>query len=246
MSTIANLRNIALCDAALRKTITRPRHQSGVVVMSSPAGYGKSVAAANMSMKHNGIYVECKKAWTAKDLMRNIAKACGIPLPKRSTTTEIQEYICDTLCDIGDIGTQRPLIIDDAHYLVNSDKIDYIKDIHNGCGTYPILLIGEDSLDKNLERNQAMNSRVIEWVRALPANLADVQLLVSLYAPDITISEDLIHHLHSVTKGNVRYIVNNIERISYEAHNTGATTIDLATWGDRRLHTGKYYRDDQQ
>jgi hypothetical protein len=102
-----------------------------------------------------------------------------------------------------------------------------------------ILLIGEEKLPQKLTRYERLHGRVLEWVSAQPAALADAKALTRIYCPGIEVADDLLRELTSKAKGSVRRIAVNLDRIRQEAAALGWTKVDLALWGERQLYTGE-------
>jgi hypothetical protein len=202
-----------------------------MVVLHSPAGWGKSTAAAYARNQLNGYYVECKETWTRRALLKNILVEMGIePI---GVTYEMAEAVCMQLAQSG-----RPLIIDEMDHLVNKSAVEIVRDLHDGSGA-AILLVGEERLPRKLEKWERFHSRVLEWIAAQPADIDDAYHLANLYCGKDLIADDLLERIHSLSDGSARRICVNLQLIKAEAKAVGVETIDLAAWGDKQLYTGK-------
>lgn len=230
--SVAPLTNVSLCNKALIRAKDRPMHLPGFVCFYGPAGWGKSVAASWVRSEHNAYYIQCCESWTKKAFLWNMLKAMGIV--QKKTIWEMVSQICEQLANSG-----RPLIIDELDKLVEKKGVEIVRDIYEGSGFSAILLIGEEKLPQKLQRWERFHSRVLDWVQAQPADFDDCQYLADFYSSNITITEDVLKKLHAASKGSARRIVVNIELVRDIASEIGLTTVDAATWGDRKFHTGE-------
>lgn len=227
----APLANVGLCLGALKGAMTRPIHLPGLVVMYGPSGLGKSTAASVAATQLHAYYVEVKSSWTKKAFYESILKEMGIVPAK--TIYAMEGQVTGQLAASG-----RPLIVDEADYLVSKGSIEVIRDIYEGSNA-AILLIGEENLSSNLERWERIHNRVLEWVPAQYADIDDAKALRAMYCKKVEIADDLLEHVHSVSKGVARRICVNLERVEQGALAAGKRVMDKATWGDRPLSTGE-------
>jgi len=230
VNTVAPLANVSLAVTALERAMNRPAHLPGMVVLYGPSGWGKSTAAAYTANRHRAYYIECKSVWTRKATLLAILHEMGVPAPK--TISDMADAICAHLAT-----TQRPLIIDEMDHLVDKKAVEIIRDIYEGSGA-PILLIGEERLPKKLERWERFHGRILDFIPAQPADQDDAKHLAKLYCSGLTIGDDLVEAIHQASKGSVRRICVNIERVQEEARARGLNTISLADWGKRDFFTG--------
>jgi hypothetical protein len=99
----------------------------------------------------------------------------------------------------------------------------------------PILLIGEEHLDSKIKAWERLHSRVLEWVHAPPANLADAHLLCGVYALKLIFTDDLLIHLIDRTSGSVRRIKQNIQKALRAADNRAPAQVSLDWWMSQSL-----------
>lgn len=227
VNTVAPLANVTVLMAAMRRAIDSPTHER-LLVLHGHAGYGKTTAAGYAANKLRGYRVECCSHWSRKALLAAILYEMGIPAGH-----SIAAMFDQAVEQLGKSG--RPLIIDEADHLVRNSCIELVRDLHDKSGSV-ILLCGEEGLPKKLERWARVHSRVLEFVPAQPADLADVDHLAKLYCPGIDISEGWIKELHKQTGGNTRRVCVNLTRARHEAEHL--TQITLTTWGERGWYTG--------
>lgn len=228
---IAPLTNVALCLGTLRRAIDRPRHLPGITVFYGPSGYGKSTAAAVAVIRCKACYVQARSSWTRKAAHEAICKGLGLRPGK--TISEMLDQIAEELALSG-----RPLVVDEADYLVAKGQIEIIRDIYEASQA-PIMLIGEENLPSNLRRWERFHGRVLDWCPAQPASFEDVKRLCKFYVKDTEIAEDMLQHIYKVADGSVRRVVVNLALVEETARTEGRKTITLSDWGSRTFYTGE-------
>jgi len=236
---IAPLANIALAERAISLALGRGLHQPGLVVMYGPSGYGKSMAAAWVTARNRAYYVQADDYWTKKTMLLDMCKALGISLiggDKRKAITTVYDMAQAVKAQLEQSG--RPLIIDEFDYVVDKNLVEAIRSLYEGSKA-AILIIGEESLPQKLQAWERFHGRILDWFAAEPASLPDAQSLAKLYCPHVTVADDLLQKLVIDTKKSVRRICTNLEKIQEEALSMGWENVDVATWGNRPINTGK-------
>jgi DNA transposition AAA+ family ATPase len=230
--SVAPLTNVALTVAALDRAHRRARGLPGIVVLHGPSGWGKSTAAAYAASQTRAYYVQMQSLWTRRSFLEAVAREMGLALT--ANLPHLAGQIAEQLVLSG-----RPLIIDEADVLAEREGgAGVIKDLYESTlGT--ILLIGEEKLPHKLTRYERLHGRVLDWVGAQPASIADARALVRIYAPGLELADDLLQELVARAKGSVRRIAVNLDRVRVEGKNLGWRQVDLALWGDRVLYTGE-------
>ena len=231
MNGKAPLANVSLCLAAIGKATHRPRHLPGMVVFYGPSGFGKSTAAAVTSTQTGAYYIQAQSSWTRKAFALALLKVMGI-LPAK-TLYEMNEQAALQLVVSG-----KALIIDEADHLVNKGIIEAVRDMYEAA-LAPVMLIGEENLPGNLKRWERIHGRILDFVPAQPASFEDAQALRAMYATQVAIADDLLALAHEASKGSVRRICVNLERIKDVALKEARDTMDAAAWGGRPLFTGE-------
>ncbi len=231
--TVAPLTNVSLTMKALERALGRSRGLPGIVVLHGPSGWGKSTAAAYAAAQTRAYYVAMQSVWTRRAFLEAVAREMGL-VHQGTTLAALAGQVSEQLVMSG-----RPLLIDEADVLAERDGgAGIIKDLYESTlGT--LMLIGEEKLPHKLTRYERLHGRVLEWVGAQPASLADAQALVRIYAPGLVIGEDLLNHLVRLAKGSVRRLAVNLDRIRAEAKSLGWQQVDLALWGARAIYTGE-------
>ncbi|AVO53658.1 AAA family ATPase [Ectopseudomonas mendocina] len=228
---IVPLTNVGLLSAAIERAQQRPAGLPGLVVMYGASGLGKSVAAAHAASLHRAYYVECRDTWSKKAFL--LAILCEMSLTPARTLSEMVDQIAEQLGLSG-----RPLIIDDVQYLLDKALANVLTDIYN-ASQGAIVLIGEESLVPSLIKLERLHNRVLEWVPAQAASLADVRRLACESYPGLALAEDLLADLTKATRGCLRRMAVNLHRVNSEASASGMDTVSLAAWGKRGWFTGQ-------
>jgi len=231
MAGKAPLVNVALCLGALSSATNRPRHLPGLVVFYGPSGFGKSSAAAVAVTRTGAYYVQAQSSWTRRAFALALLKVMGVAPAK--TIYEMTEQVAMQLVSSG-----KPLIIDEADHLVARGIVEAVRDIYEAT-LAPVMLIGEENLPGDLKRWERIHGRVLEFVPAQPASFDDARELRAMYATKVAISDDLLALVHQASKGSVRRICVNLERIKDIALKNGKTEMDAAAWAGRDLYTGE-------
>lgn len=217
---IAQIANVAQCYNAILRTENRHALLPGLAAFYGPSGFGKSVAACYVANKTRAFYVQAKSTYTKKAFLQAVLREMSIaPAP---TLSEMLDLAAGELAK-----SRRPLIIDEFDLLVTANKVELVRDLYEGSqGT--ILCIGEELLPRKLEKWERFHGRVLNWVQALPATVADAALLVPVYAPKVQIDEAVLAQLVATVKGSTRRIATNLEMLHEMALEEGWDKVDLA------------------
>jgi DNA transposition AAA+ family ATPase len=221
---IEPLVNVRLLNGSLLRTKNRPGHLPGIIGFSGPAGFGKTCAATLIANMYDAAHIELKSYWNRKTFFQELCIELGIR-PQNQTIGAMGKAISEHLG-----RTRQPLIVDEVDIAIKKGFVDDIRAIFEDSRTV-VIVIGEESLPQDLLRWERFHSRVFDWVLAQPPALADTQALVTRFCRDgITLAEDLITELHSVSGQSVRRICTNIERVQEYARENGHDHVDLGTW----------------
>lgn len=224
------LQNVMLCARALDRAMNREPNLPGIVSFTGPSGYGKSMAASYCANKYRGFYVECRSYFTRKSFAEAILNEMGIR-PARTLAAMMQQA-SDQLDLSG-----RPLIIDEADYLVDNKAINLLRDLHE-AGRTSILLIGEEDLPNKLRRLERFHNRVLVWQLAQPSNTDDTRKLAGHYCPGIAVDDELLTRVRETSRGVARRICVNLDMIRNHCETNGLKKIDAAGWGKTPLYSG--------
>jgi replication-associated recombination protein RarA len=230
--TVAALNNVILAATCMERLVNASSHLPKIGVLYGRAGLGKSSAAIYLMNRYNAYRIECKSVWNRKTVLTEILKRMAIkPAP---TMPEMLDQICTQLMVSG-----RPLIVDEMDHLVKKNAVEVIRDIHDGAGQHPILLIGEENFPTALNSWERVDSRVLDWSPVQPLDLEDAKLLAEFYCRKVSVADDLLEHIHQQSGGSARRICTNLELVEEMSLRQGLDSIDRAKWGAQPLYTGK-------
>lgn len=226
-NSFAPLANVVSMVELVMRLQKRAPGLPGMACYYGRSGLGKTTAAIFTGHKFRAHHIELRSRWTPKHFCEQLMAELGLDLGKRMTVSRMIDAISDQLGRTG-----RPLLIDEADYLLRHDMVEIARDIYEGSGT-PVLLIGEEHLPKKLEQFERVHGRMLDWVGAQPGTLDDVAHLAPLYAPGVEIAADLRQALFTASHNSIRRISNNLAKVAEVAGNDGLARMDLAAWGDR-------------
>jgi DNA transposition AAA+ family ATPase len=231
--TTANIHNLDLVRTAVERLTSRAHGLPGLAVLYGPAGWGKTTAALAVANEARAYFVQMRSAWTRKTLLEKVL--CEMSIPASGTIPALLDMACAQLA-----ASNRPLIIDEFDYCARSGAmIELVRDLHEGAGSAPILLLGEELLPQKLKRWERFHSRVLAWVPAQPVTLADARALVPIYCPGLDVHDDMLTHLVGLAAGSVRRVAVNLAGIADAAAAEGWRAVDRKTWGEAPLYTGE-------
>ena len=201
-TNVAPLRNVAALLSLVVQVRDRQFGLPGLAVFYGPSGWGKTTAATYASNRFDACHVEIKSLWRTKQVLQQIALELGLR-PAR-TAPDIFEQVAKTLG-----RQQRPLLLDEADHLCRDEIIEMIRGLHEASGV-PVILIGEELLPQKLQRWERVHGRILAWVAAQEAELADVGHLATIYCPGVDISPDLRQRLLIESKLSIRRVSINL------------------------------------
>ncbi len=103
----------------------------------------------------------------------------------------------------------------------------------------PILLIGEEALPSKIRRNERIHNRVLTWVPAQPATLADARELAAIYCSKVGFADDLLDYITQRSQGRVRRIVGQPRYDRARGVARPVEIADAAWWDRREIYTGE-------
>jgi DNA transposition AAA+ family ATPase len=217
---IANINNLSLVAIAMERLTNRPDGLPGLGVLYGPSGYGKTTATVAVANSTQAYYVQLRSAWSKKTLLEKICFEMGIASAK--TTAANLDSICEQLA-----ASQRPLILDEADYLItHAGMVELVRDIYEGSQA-PIMLVGEEQLPNKLKKFERFHGRVLNWLPAQPVSIEDAKLLADAYAQDVELGDDLLNHIVVIAHGSVRRVVVNLVNLAEAAAINGLEKLDM-------------------
>ncbi len=228
------LKNVTLFAELIDKVCNRADHLPGMACFYGPSGYGKSRSATHGANKHGAFYVECDDSFTKKTLCEKILVELGFGGAIKGSVSAMVAQIIDRLAETAD----RPLIIDEADFLVKKGMIDVVRAFHDKSKA-PVILIGEEQLPSKLMAHERAHNRMLDWVAAQPCDLDDTATIVARMSQGIEIGDDLVAAIAQASGGRVRRVMVNLEQVIAAAKAHKKRVMRLADWGDRMLFTGE-------
>lgn len=196
---VAPLRNVMLLNQLIQRVNDRDPDLPGMACFYGPSGYGKTTAATWNANETGAFWVEMRESWTRKTLFTAILTNMGIE-PRR-TIPEMSAQISRQLAVTG-----RPLLIDEADYLMKAKMIELVRELYEDSkGT--IILIGEERLPQNLAKLERTHNRMLDWVAAQPADLREVQMLAQMKCQGVEVEEAVLAEVLRAAGGRARRIV---------------------------------------
>jgi DNA transposition AAA+ family ATPase len=228
---IAPLQNVRLFMELIEKLLNRAGHLPGLGVFYGFSGYGKTQSAIYGANRAGAYYIECGASWNVTSLVDNIYHELTGGRLKGTVAAKVREIIAILGSDT------RPLIIDEADFLIKRAMIDIVREIADRSSV-PIVLIGEEQIPGKLIAFERAHNRVLEWQPAEPCNLDDAKALAKLYVPLLDIDAALLKHVVDTTDGVTRRVCSNLERIREFAATKNLKTVTAADWGGQAFYTG--------
>lgn len=219
-SQYAQLTNVKKFNNLMQYVMHRDPNLPSMVVFYGASGLGKTTSAIFGAMLSDARYIQVGASWTKKKLITEIAKQHGIHDVR--TIGSGMEQIIDAVN-----YEPKPIIIDEADYLVAGNMIQLIREIHDETHC-PIVLMGEGQLSMKLRKYEMVYNRVLKWEQAEKCSIEDTILLADMYATGLDMAEDLIQALNTNSDGIARRIVVNTTKIKAAALGAGIASIDLA------------------
>ena len=232
MSQTAQIHNLGLVRTAAERLASRTAGLPGMAVMYGPAGWGKTTAAMAIANEHRAYFVQMRSAWSRKTLLEKIVIEMGAK--PAGTIPQLLDQVVEQLA-----ASERMLMIDEFDYCAKNDgMVELIRDIYEGSQA-TLLLLGEELLPQKLKKWERFHSRVRSWIPAQPITLADAEMLLPIYCPNIHVGTDLLEHLVKLSGGSGRRVSVNLSDICEKASLEGWDRVTRAEWGDRAIYTGE-------
>lgn len=229
-NSVAPLRNVVALVELIDRVQSRGLGLPGMATFYGPSGYGKTSAATYAANRFRAYSVQVKSAWTAKKLCASILTDLGLP-PAR-TIADMIDQIAEEIARSG-----RPLIIDEADFLVSRNMIEIVRDIYESSGA-AIILIGEEQLPQKLRQWERVHGRMLDWVAAQPGDIGDVHALAEIYCPVAEIDLETADYALKQANASIRRISICLDRVREYAVTEGVTSITRADWPKISWFTG--------
>lgn len=231
INSVAPLANVARLTQLIDRCQSRAHGLPGMGCFYGRAGLGKTTSGIYATNRFQACHIEALPIGGVKGLLTMICMELGAK-PAR-TTEALFGQVAQELAITG-----RPLIIDEADHILADKPIEIVRRLHDVSGV-PVILMGEESLPQKLQRWERVHSRMLSWVGAEQATMADVDHLARIYAAGVTLAPDLKTALLAASRGSIRNVSTNLAHVREFAAIQGVTTITVNVWAKRAFHTGE-------
>lgn len=220
----APTRNVIRFRNLMKKLLERDMSELAFGVFYGPSGYGKTTSAIASAVAHHAHYVRLGSSWGIKTLADALCERLG--LKTRGTSSAALADIVEQLV----LDPGRPIILDEADYLIKRDQVDFIRDIVDMSAT-PIILIGEETLPQKLRKWERAHNRVMAFEAAQPTDIAEARMFARIRAPDLSIKDDLLTAMIEGCDGRARRICRSIDMAKEMAKLRHLKAVSRADWG---------------
>lgn len=238
-STIVPVQNVLNLSIAGNNLINRPYGTPGLGLIYGRPGLGKTTAVTWFVNQVNGIYVRAMRCCTPLSLLLDICAELNVRDPSEPGSAprfEMPRNSRDAVHVITKIMAEdeRPLFIDEADYLMGrEDLVETVRDIHD-VSTVPVILIGMDKINTNIESYPQFAGRVMEWVEFKSCQLGDARKIVDDMCDEFQVADDLLIDLVEAAKGEIRRIVTGLHQLEKQAKSKKLAVMT------KRDFTGKF------
>ncbi|WP_241084856.1 AAA family ATPase [Candidatus Vondammii sp. HM_W22] len=233
---ILPVKNISRIKDAGDALISRSMGMPGMGLIWGPTGYGKTTAATWFINQCHGVYIRAIRLWSPRSMLDAMMRELDL-YGKGMNNGQRVEAIIQGLAETG-----RPLFIDEADYVIDSQRlVDTLRDIHD-LSSVPVILISMQGICKKLNRRgmEQFTGRIAQWVEFSGADMEDTQLLADGLC-EVKVAEDLLEHLHRIASpknkqnevlgsAEIRRVLVGLEQIEQFARSRGLDTISEAQW----------------
>ena len=220
---IIPVENIARLTTAADELLHRAKGMPGMGLVHGETGYGKTTAVTWLINKVHGVYVRAYATWTPAAMLS--ALLLELDRAPRGGCNQMMRDLIEALNN-----SHRPVFVDEADYLVNSNRMtEALRDIHD-VASVPVILIGMGGIDQRLSHRKQLTGRVLQDVRFEPSSLADARLLADGLC-EVKLRDDLLERIHRRSMGGVRQLLVGMARVEQQAKAQGLSEIGSAEWG---------------
>lgn len=226
---MAFVKNVVRLRDAYDTLVNRNTGVPGMGLIHGSTGYGKTTAIAWLVNQVNGLYVRAGANWTPSAMLGAIMRELGAA-QLASGAAAMVDYIVQQLAQAG-----RPLFVDEADYLFsyNARMLETLRDIHDVSGQ-PVVMVGMEGIERKLVHRKQLARRISQWVEFLPADIEDARIVAQTIC-GVQLSDDLLAHIHTETKGSVGLMVVGLAKIESLAKTNNWKKVDMEKWGNRQL-----------
>ena len=203
---------------AVKAVEQRGAREASILLVTGPAGLGKSETVDRFAMDTNAIYLRAKETWTKRGLLTEMADT--LKLSNSGRNQEVQARI------IGHVAQrQTPIVIDEAEFTVRTTAsiLECVRDISDLTEVL-VVLVGMETIESRIARYPQISSRVAQVVHSQPLTQQDV-LLTARQLAEVKIADAVIAELHRQSEGRMRLVMNGVAAIERLAVTNGLSEV---------------------
>jgi DNA transposition AAA+ family ATPase len=229
IAPVKNIKRLAELGQTLK---ANANNLPGIAVAYGESGIGKSTGLTWLSTtKLNACYVRAMQVWSPSTMLQAIARELDIE-PSRNLSATIELIV-------GELSrTNRPLIVDEADYVVDQSRLlNSLRDLHD-LSTMPLILVGMGDFVRKLRTRtdqRQFAGRVALELEFKPLDFDDVKVLYKHLA-EVEIDDELLVRLHDKSAGITRLVCVGLSRIENFARKSDLKRVTAAQWGDQALN----------
>lgn len=211
MKTIfVTTKNIKRFQSAIQRINHRSHGIERIALVAGEVGLGKTIAGLYFGVREGATMLTIWPRMTQHWLLRSLARELGIDEPAWRTEKLI-EQVRNIL-----VQERRTLIFDEVDHFFRDndakriDALETLRKLHDICNI-PMILIGEERINKKIERVPRLNDRIIEIVRFERYKENDVKDIIDQLS-DYRFETDAIEKITKISEGRIRPIIRLIHR----------------------------------
>jgi hypothetical protein len=217
---VKNISNYERFRTGISAVETRGAAEASLMLVTAPAGYGKSQTVDQWAVASGAAYLRAKVEWTPRYFMTELAET--LKIDSRGRAKDIFGRIA------GVLGSQQiPLVIDEVEHCLrdNAQVLEAIRDLSDLTEVI-VILVGMDQVQAKIARHAQISSRIAKVVEFFPATLEDVAEFCKQLS-EVSIASDLVAEIHKQSSGRVREIMNAIATVEQTAKRNGNSAASL-------------------
>jgi len=217
---VKNITNYERFRTGISAVETRGATEASLMLVTAPAGYGKSQTVDQWAVANGAAYLRAKVEWTPRYFMTELAET--LKLDSRGRAKDIFGRIAGVLG-----GQQIPLVIDEVEHCLrdSAQVLEAIRDLSDLTEVI-VILVGMDQVQAKIARHAQISSRIAKVVEFHPATLEDVAEFCKQLS-EVEIGSDLVAEILRQSAGRVREIMNAIATVEQTARRNGKASASL-------------------
>lgn len=217
---VKNIANYERFRTGISAVETRGATEASLMLVTGPAGYGKSQTVDRWAVANGAAYLRAKVEWTPRYFMTELAET--LKIDSRGRAKDVFGRIAGVLG-----GQQIPLVIDEVEHCLrdSAQVLEAIRDLSD-LTEVMVILVGMDQVQAKIARHAQISSRIAKVVEFLPATPEDVTEFCKQMC-EVSIDPSLAAEIHRQSGGRVREIMNAIATVEQTSKRNGKTTASL-------------------